>query len=390
MYEKQKPTLRIISNFLIFIVLTSCFNQKSFRNIYNNSKAEQIKSYELRQIDFDNNFKSNKPKNIILFIGDGMGVSHIFAAMTANKNHLYIENFKHIGFQKTQAANNYITDSGASGTAMACGVKTYNGAIGVDMDKKPVKSFLKYAEDNNKATGLVSTSSITHATPAVFIANNTSRGNYEEIAADFLKTDIDLFIGGGRTNFEKRKDGKILTNHLKKNGYSVVYNIEKLQKVNSGKLAALLYDKHCPTYPERGNMLEVSTNKAIEILNKDDDGFFLMVEGSQIDWGGHKNNQNYIINELLDMDKAIGIALEFAAKNKETLIIVTADHETGGISVNNGNMTTGEVTTKFTSFNHTGVMVPVFAIGPGAELFTGIYENTEIFNKMMKCFGISK
>ncbi|MCF8298135.1 MAG: alkaline phosphatase [Saprospiraceae bacterium] len=323
-------------------------------------------------------------------IGDGMGLSHIFAAMTANKNHLYIENFKHIGFSKTQSADNYVTDSGASGTAMACGVKTYNGAIGVDMNKKPLKSILKYAEDNGKATGLVATSSITHATPASFIANNISRNNYEEIAADFLKTDIDLFIGGGRDNFEKRKDGKNLTNELKEKSYSIVYNLTDLQSLNQGKVAALLYDAHCPKMPKRGNMLEVSTKKAIEILNQDEDGFFLMIEGSQIDWGGHLRNQTFIINEIFDMDKALGIALEFAAKNKETLIIVTADHETGGLSVNDGNMKTGDVKTKFSTSSHTGLMVPVFAIGPGAEKFEGIYENTEIFDKMMVLFEFSK
>lgn len=389
-FKKHKLNLAIISASLIIILFSSCFLQKKGSSEYDDSEVKQTSLYEVKHFNFNDTFKSKKPKNIILFIGDGMGASHIFAAMTANKNNLYIENFKHIGFSKTQAANNYITDSGAGGTAIACGVKTYNGAIGVDIDKTPVKSFLKYAEENSKATGLVSTSSITHATPASFIANNTSRNNYEEIAADFLKTDIDLFIGGGRDNFEKRKDNSNLSDELRKKEYSVVYDLDGLLNISNGKIAGLLYDGHCPKIPKRGNMLEVSTKKAIEILNQDKDGFFLMIEGSQIDWGGHLKNQNYVINELLDLDKAIGIALEFAASNKETLIIVTADHETGGISVNNGNMTTGNVETKFTTSHHTGIMVPIFAIGPGAEEFIGIYENTEIFNKMMELFGFSK
>jgi alkaline phosphatase len=136
-------------------------------------------------------------------------------------------------------------------------------------------------------------------------------------------------------------------------------------------------------------MLPLSTVKTIEILKKNTNGFFLMIEGSQIDWGGHKRNTTYIVNEMLDFDRTVGKVLEFAKADGNTLVIVTADHETGGMSINKGDIEKGEVKAEYTSFGHTGVMVPVFAFGPGAEDFCGIYENTEIFYKMVKAFGFT-
>ncbi|MCD4788915.1 MAG: alkaline phosphatase [Bacteroidales bacterium] len=338
----------------------------------------------------DNSGGNKKAKNIILMIGDGMGVSHIYAGITANKGHLNIENLKDIGFSKTHSADNYITDSGAAGTAIAIGHKTYNAGIGVDADTIPRETILEYAEENGKATGLVVTCTMTHATPAVFIAHQPSRYLYEDIAKDFLKTDIEVFIGGGLNNFNKRKDDVDLTIALKDKGYQLVYELDGLEKINSGKLAGLLYEDAPPKYSEgRGDMLPVASVKAIELLNQDEDGFFLMIEGSQIDWAGHANDTKYIVDEMLDFDRTIGKVLEFAEKDGNTLIIITADHETGGMGLNNGDIEKGEVIAKYTSGNHTGVMVPVFAYGPGSENFRGIYENTDIFNKMMEAFGFS-
>jgi alkaline phosphatase len=330
-------------------------------------------------------------KNIILMIGDGMGVSQIYAGMTANQGHLNLDQFQNIGFSKTHSANDYITDSGAGATALSTGRKTFDGAIGVDIDTIPATSILEYAERNNKATGMVVTSSITHATPASFIAHQPSRKNYEEIAADFLKTDIDVFIGGGLRNFNQRKDHRDLTRLLEDKGYRLIYSPDSITFANGEKIAGLLYQEHSPKYSEgRGDMLSHSTQKAMEVLNKDTDGFFLMIEGSQIDWGGHDNDVPYLVNEMLDFDRTIGIVLEFAKTDGNTLVIVTADHETGGMSLNGGNIVKGEVTAKFTTGDHTGVMVPVFAFGPGSETFRGIYENTEIFNKMMNAFGFDR
>lgn len=333
---------------------------------------------------FPHKFKSQKPKNVIFLIGDGMGVTQVFSGLTANHGKLFLENFKHIGFSKTQSASHYITDSAAGGTALACGEKTYNGAIGVNADTVAIKSILEEAEELGLATGLVSTSAITHATPASFIAHQPKRSMYEEIAADFLKTDIDVFIGGGVDHFSKRKDGRNLMEELKQNNYQVETDIDKISKVKKGKLAGLTAEVHNGRTAERANMLPVATKTALNILDNNKKGFFLMVEGSQIDWGGHANSTIYIVEDMLDFDQTIGKALAFAAKDKETLVVVTADHETGGMSLTGGDMKTGMVKGEYGTGGHTAVMVPVFAYGPGAEEFTGIMENTEIPKRIKK------
>jgi len=325
-----------------------------------------------------------QPKNIILMIGDGMGLAQVYSAMTANGGHLFLENFKNIGFSETYSSDNYITDSAAGGTALSAGIKTYNGAIGVDPDKQPVPNIREMAEKKGLKTGLVSTSAITHATPASFIAHASSRNSYEDIAADFLKTNIDVFIGGGIKNFEDRKDGKNLSKELKDKGYQVLYNIEDIQKIKSGKLAGFTAQEHDAPMPERGEILVPATQTAINLLSQGKKGFFLMVEGSEIDFLAHENKTPGVVLETLDFDRAIGAALKFAASNGETLIIVTADHETGGMTLNGGDYKTGKVIGKFTSGGHTGIAVPVYAFGPGAEQFTGFMENTDIAKKMMK------
>jgi alkaline phosphatase len=335
-------------------------------------------------------YKGKKPKNIILLIGDGMGVTQLYSGFTLNHGQLNITKFKSIGFSKTNSAYNYTTDSGAGGTAMSAGVKTYNGAIGVTKDSVVCKTILEYAEDRGLSTGLVSTSSITHATPASFIAHQVSRDYYEEIAADFLKTDIDVFIGGGRNNFTSRRDKRDLVQELRAKGYQVVYSMDSIKNITKGKLAGLNVPNHNPAYIEgRGDMLPSAAATAINILSNNKKGFFLMVEGSHIDWGAHANNTLYVANEVVDFDRAIGKAMEFAEKDKKTLVIVTADHETGGMAIMDGNYKNGTVSAKFTTASHTGVMVPVFAWGPGAELFQGIQENTELFDKMMTLLGLS-
>jgi alkaline phosphatase len=329
--------------------------------------------------------KHGKPRNIILMIGDGMGTTQAYSGYTLNHGQLSLFSFPYTGFSKTYSANDYITDSGAGGTALSTGHKTYNGAIGVDNDSVPVKTILEYAEDNGLATGLVSTSSITHATPASFIAHEKWRDNYEGIALDFLDTDIDVFIGGGIRNFTKRADKANLVSRLRENGYLVSFSMDTIRNVTSGKLAGLTALEHNPPVMNgRGDMLPASTRTAINILSKNKKGFFLMVEGSMIDWGGHSNNAEYLSTEMVDFDHAIAQALEFAKQDGHTLIIVTADHETGGLSLVGGNDAEGKIEAKFNTTDHTGVMVPVFAYGPGADLFTGVQENTDIFDKMLK------
>ena len=364
---------------IVFIVLALIFNSCSQPQGPASGTAKK-----------DHERKRATAKNIILMIGDGMGIAQVYAGMVVNRKPLNIEKIKHIGFSKTYSADDFVTDSGAGGTALATGQKTYDHAIGVSVDTVPLKTILEIAEEHDKATGLVATSTITHATPASFIAHQPNRYNYEEIAEDILKTDIEVFIGGGLKHFNDRKDKRDLTQTLKQNGYDVILNPDDIVNSTSDKIAGLIYIESPPKYSEgRGDMLQKGAVKAIVTLNRNQNGFFLMIEGSQIDWGGHEKNTNYIVEEMLDFDRTVGEVLKFAEEDGNTLVIVTADHETGGMSINDGDMVTGEIQAEFTTGHHTGVMVPVFAFGPGSENFCGIYENTEIFHKMEKAFGFS-
>lgn len=334
-------------------------------------------------------FAQKQPKNVIFIIGDGMGLAHIYSGMVTNGNHLEMERFKHVGFSKTYSANNFTTDSGAGGTALACGVKTKNGMIGMGPDSVAVTSILELAEKNKLSTGVVVACDLTHATPASFVAHQASRKMTEEIAADFLKTDIDVFIGGGRKNFENREDNRNLSEELKQKGYSIAYTIEESKSIKSGKLAGFLNDVHPGPMPERGNMLPDATEVALDILDNNKKGFFLMVEGSQIDWAAHDNKADQVAKEVLDLDVVIGKALDFAEKNKNTLVIVTADHETGGLTLPKGNIAKNEFNAMFTTKDHSGIPVPVFAFGPGADNFTGFMENTAFKAKLIKLLKLS-
>ncbi len=332
------------------------------------------------------------PKNVILLIGDGMGLTQISAALYSNNNKLNLEQFPVIGLHKSYASDNLITDSAAGATAFSAGVKTYNGAIGVNQEGLAVKTILEEAEERGLATGLVSTSSITHATPASFIAHVRSRIDVQDIAADFLKTEVDLFIGGGKKYFDRRdKDDRNLYKELLVKGYKVSdYSKEELHKVaidfdrNFGYFTA--DTEPLPATQGRDYLVPASKLAPIFLRKRSDKGFFLMIEGSQIDWGGHANDANYIISETIDFDNAIGAILDFAREDGETLVIVTADHETGGFAINTGSKM-GKIEGAFTTDKHTAALIPVFAFGPGAELFGGIYENTAIFDKMRFSLG---
>ncbi|MEM6697275.1 MAG: alkaline phosphatase [Bacteroidota bacterium] len=353
------------------------YNQPRSLSVATNSSASDIK----------------KPKNIIFMVGDGMGLTQITAGMYINGNQLELETFPVIGLHKSYAYDNLITDSAAGATAFSCGVKTYNGAIGVDPDTNAVKTILEEAEENGLATGLVSTSTITHATPASFIAHVPHRKAEEEIATYFLKTEIDFFLGGGKKFFDQREDDdRNLYQELKEKGYQVS-DYFKMDfddiVVNKNKNFAYFTANESPLPKSQGrDYLPYASRVATSFLKKrgQEKGFFLMIEGSQIDWGGHANESEYIISEMLDFDKAIGEVIDFAKRDGETLVVVTADHETGGYAINPGS-TMDTIYGAFTSGYHTGVMIPVFAYGPGAEAVRGIYENTAIYDKMKNAFG---
>ncbi|MEA3445666.1 MAG: alkaline phosphatase [Bacteroidota bacterium] len=372
----MRNKLRIAFLAIAAIFLLSCQLQQ------NKQKANS------GNLSADEETNSPTPKNIIFMIGDGMGTSHVFAALTAQKGKLEMARCKHIGFCKTQSANNYITDSAAGVSAFATGKKTNNGVLNISPQGDTLKTVLEIAEENGLSTGLIATSTIAHATPAGFVAHNINRNNYEEIALDYLKTEVDIFIGGGRDHFENRKDGQNLSEQLRSRGYDVVYSLKDVLSSNQNKIAGMLYKSDPPKMSEgRGQMLEKSSMKAIEILNKNDKGFFLMIEGSQIDWAGHEKDSEYLVSEAVDFDIVIGKVLDFAEQDGETLVVITADHECGGYAIVGGNIESGEVVGDFCLGDHTATMVPVFAFGPGAEQFMGIINNTDLFHNFIELYG---
>ena len=316
-----------------------------------------------------------------------MGLPQITGAMYTNNNYTVFERFKNIGFHKSHSADNLVTDSAAGATAFASGVKTYNGAIGVNVKKEPVPTLLEMAEEKHMATGLIASSSITHATPAAFIAHVAGREEMEEVALGFLKTPIDLVIGGGMYYFSHRKtDDRNLVAELQAKGYEInsflTEDVSDLNIKTTNNIGYFTANAEPLPVSAGRDYLAPATAKALDFLDeRSPEGFFIMIEGSQIDWGGHANDANYVVSELHDFEKVVAEALDFAEKDKNTLVIVTADHETGGFAVQPGSKL-NDIKVAFTTKSHTALMIPVFAAGPGAEAFRGIYENTAIFDKI--------
>ena len=373
------------------LISNPLFSQK-----YNSEKPNKnyklYSDHELVDIPKDNlSFSDKKAKNIILMIGDGMGTGQITAGLAANKGKLNMMLFPVGGLVKTNSANDLVTDSAAGGTSMATGQKTNNGMISIDPDGKPLTTILEVAEKNGKSTGLVVTSKVVDATPAAFYAHVDSRYLEQRIASEFMKIDIEFLVGGGNTYFTERLDQRNLATALETKGYDVVDNIADLGQSQSDRIVGLIYHQDPPSIiMGRGEMLVLSTLKAIEVLSKNESGFFLVIEGSQIDWGSHGSNPLYVAEEVMDFDRAIGIALQFAAKDQETLVIVTADHETGGMTVAGGSYEKGEFDGIFNMKEHSANVVPIFAYGPSAYKFGGFYENTDIHKKMMEIFQLSQ
>lgn len=329
------------------------------------------------------------PKNIIFIIGDGMGVNQISAHNYENKNHSYFEWFKHIGFQKTHSSDNLVTDSAASGTAMLSGHKTKNAMVGVTPDSVSVQSFFEEGKKRGYKAGFTVTSTVVHATPAVLYGHQVLRGNYDSIAEDMTNCDFDIMIGGGEKYFSATtKISKSKKNKLKDKGYYVTRTKpSKKQLLQKEKIIWFTSDND-PSYALDGRTyLPESGVLAAEFLKqKSDKGFLLMIEGSQIDWALHANNTVKFLGEMEDFDKTIVRVLDFAMRDKETLVIVTGDHECGGLSIRTGKKFKN-LKIDYTARRHTATMIPVFAFGPGAETFTGIYDNTEIYHKMRAVLG---
>ena len=326
--------------------------------------------------------KGKKVKNVILMIGDGMSLAHMYTAWTANRGQLWLENAQYTGLSKTWCTNRLVCDSGSGGTALATGQKTCYHAVGTDPQGNPLTTLCDLAKAKGKSAGIAVTCRLWDATPCDFSCHNLDRDKEQELIGDYPTSGLDYAFGGGAKYFTNRADGRDIFKELEANGYHVSRTWDDLAAWKSGKVFAVPYDVDTPLPDERGDLLARASLKGIELLNQNRNGFFMMVEGSQLDDYGHFNQLDLLMKETLDFDQTIGKMMKWAAQDGETLVVVTADHETGGLTLVNGNKDEGKVTCCFSTKSHSGVMVPVYTFGPGSEQFSGIMENTDIFKKI--------
>ena len=375
-------------------------------------------------------------RNVVLFIGDGMGAAHRTFFREALKGHtgeLAMDSLPVAGVQHTDPEDpkEPITDSAAAGTAIAAGVKTVNGAVGVDKDGSPVRTVLEAARARGRATGLVTTSQVTDATPASFAAHTSDRDRQSEIARQYIEeTKPDVILGGGEDwwlpagdagahpdhpaddpSEASKSTGGDLVARARKLGYDYVSNAAELRASRSRKLLGLFANEEMfQARPEgRGDeydpgvSLPDMTAKALATLNRSRKGFFLMVEEEAIDEMSHKNNARRTLAAGKALDASVAVARRYAAAHPDTLVLVTADHECGGLTVEDAADSADEsgdksredgpfpipgtrraVAVDWTTTGHTGVDVPLTAGGPGAELFTGVYQDTAIHDRILK------
>lgn len=329
--------------------------------------------------------KGKKVKNVILMIGDGMSLMHVYTAWAANRGKLWLENAQATGLSKTWAVKKLVTDSGSGGTSLATGVKTVYHAVGVDPEGKPLTSLVDVAKELGKDAGMAVTCRLWDATPCDFCCHNIDRDKEEELVGDYPTSGVDFVFGGGAQKFTNRKDGRDIFKELQKKGYHVSRTLDDFFAYDkNSRIFAVPYDKDTPLPDERGDLLARASMKGISLMNQNKNGFFMMIEGSQLDDYGHFNQLDLLMKETLDFDQTVGEMMKWAAKDGETLVVVTADHETGGLTLVNGNKDEGRVECCFSTKDHSGAMVPVYAFGPGAENFTGIFENTDVFKKIKK------
>ena len=330
----------------------------------------------------------NKVKNVILMIGDGMSLMHVYSAWTANKGKLWLDNCQYTGLSKTYCVDKLITDSGAGGTALATGYKTKYHSVGVDSKGNPVESLAVLANRKGLSSGIVATCRLWDATPADFCCHNVDRDREEEIVSYYVNCGVDYVFGGGAKLFENRSDGRNIFSELEDKGYKIVRSLNELEDVENGKVFCVTDSVDTPVPAVRGDLLAKASLKGIDLLEENQNGFFMMIEGSQLDDYGHFNDLDMLMQEVHDFDRTVGKIFEWAAKDGETLVVVTADHETGGLTLLDGNVSEGRIVCNFSTGGHSGVMVPVYAFGPGAENFSGIYENTDVFLKISNLLNL--
>ena len=337
----------------------------------------------------DKEVEQPKAVNVIYMIGDGMALPQVFATMLATGEELAFQQFPYIGVVDTRSASNDITDSAAGGTALACDKKTRNGMVGMDADTVAMESVLDVMAEQGKATGIVVTCYSGHATPADFYAKVPQRKMYEDIALQLAESDkINVMIAGGRKHFENRKDSINLLERMESELGWKVYDTLADIDTTCMKYVVLADENHMPKAPERGDFLPNGVKTALKTLSQNENGFFLMVEGSQIDFACHAHDSVNMIEETVDFSKAVQVALDFAKADGNTLVVVTADHETGGLTMIDPAGHYSNVSFNYSTGSHTCLPVLVYAYGPKAELFTGWMQNCEVKGRILKACGI--
>lgn len=323
------------------------------------------------------------PKNVILMIGDGMSLQHVGAAWVANHGHLNLDACPYIGLSRTYCQDTLITDSGAGGTALATGQKTRKAHVGTNSEGKAIPSLITYAQEAGMRTGISVVCRLCDATPADFCCHTDNRNLYDTINAGYLYSGVDFIAGGGHYFWTHRADGRNIEQEMQEQGYRLVHTPEELFSLEQLPVLAMLADSEYVASPMRGDLFPRQTMHAVRMLDNSE-GFFLMVEGSCIDDYSHANDLPTAIEEVLDFDRTVGEVLRWAAEDGETLVVITADHETGGLTLLGGAIERGEITCQFANGSHSGVMVPIYAYGPGAERFTGILENSELGQRLIR------
>ncbi len=343
--------------------------------------------------------KENEVKNVILMIGDGMGLAQVTSLMVENEYRpINIERAPVGGFVKTYSANNRVTDSSASATTYATGHKTNNSYLSVDVDGNRLETIAEKAVKAGVGTGLVACIYVQHATPAAFYGHTSDRGDARSISADLVESGVDVVIGGGMRYLlpENREDGRNLRNELEQKGYLMTDSLSALDDITEGKVMSLVnMDFPYVTKGRDPEYLSKATGKALEILTNNSSGgkgFFLMVEGSHIDHACHDNNAQDMLGEMRDFDNAVGVALDYAEANPGTLVIILADHETGGLSIPSGNAdflrADSGIEFQWGTGGHSATMIPMFVYGPRAEYFSGVMENIEVGRRMQEVLGL--
>ncbi|MCF7957413.1 MAG: alkaline phosphatase [Phycisphaerae bacterium] len=347
------------------------------------------------------NITDGQVKNVILCIGDGMGFNHVALARHRSvgaDGKLNMERMPVAGVMRTHSSGHPITDSAAAGTALACGLKTNNGMIGMTPEKVVCSTILEQLAEKGWPTGLVATSAITHATPASFGAHVPSRSQQVHIAEHLLANRIDVMFGGGRKFFlpkgiDKgiRKDDRNLLLEATQFGYQVIKNKQEMLALEHLPVLGVFAEEGMTTFDPEPSLAQMSRT-AIELLSKKKNGadaagqsFFLMIEGSQVDWAAHANDTDRVVRQTLLFDMAVQEAIAFAQCDRHTLVIVTADHETGGLILKENK---GDIIADWASESHTAADVPVYAFGPGSENFSGTLDNTDIPKRIAELTGI--